>query len=176
MGLSRCIVRGHRDGCKEHRASILLGSCIFKQSRVRYHGASSVIYSRHVAGLVLRGGRQLPAEYLGLLILAGLALLFAAVVLAVSARLGPRRRGMSLPYESGVAEPLAAPGRTRLPVHYYRVALLFLIFDVEAVFVYPWAVAYRQLGSFALGEMLIFLGILLFGYWYARRRGGFEWE
>ncbi len=118
----------------------------------------------------------MPASYLGLLILAGFALLFAAVVLAVSARLGPQRRESSLPYESGVAEPIAAPGRTRLPVQYYRVALLFLIFDVEAVFVYPWAVTYRALGRFALGEMLVFLGILFFGYWYARQRGGFEWE
>jgi len=118
----------------------------------------------------------MPAGYLGLFILVGLVLLFVVVVLTVSDRLGPQRRGMSLPYESGVAERVSAPGRTRLPVQYYRVALLFLVFDVEAVFVYPWAVTYRALGRFALGEMLVFLGILFFGYWYARRRGGFEWE
>ncbi len=118
----------------------------------------------------------MPPEYLGLLILAALIFLFAVAVLAVSTALGPRRRETSLPYESGVAEAVPAPGRVRLPVHYYRIALLFLVFDVEAVFVYPWAVTYRKLGTFALGEMLVFLGILFFGYWYARRRGGLEWE
>ena len=118
----------------------------------------------------------MPAAYLGLLVLAALSVIFAVAVLSVSALLGPKRRGTSLPYESGVAEPVAAPGRVRLPVHYYRVALLFLVFDVEAVFIYPWAVTYRQLGRYALGEMFVFLGILFFGYWYARRRGGLEWE
>lgn len=118
----------------------------------------------------------MPGSYLGLLVLVGLAFLFAVVVLFVSTLLGPKRRGTSLPYESGVAAPAAAPGRQRLPVHYYRVALLFLVFDVEAIFVYPWAVTFRKLGTYALGEMFVFLGILFFGYWYARKRGGLEWE
>ncbi len=119
----------------------------------------------------------MPGSYLGLLILAGIAFLFAVAVLTVSTLLGQKRRGgTSLPYESGVAEAVSAPGRQRLPVRYYRVALLFLIFDVEAIFVYPWAVTYRTLGTYALGEMFVFLGILLFGYWYARKRGGLEWE
>lgn len=122
------------------------------------------------------GGESVPGSYLGLLILAGIAFLFAVAVLVVSTLLGPKRRGTSLPYESGVAAPVSAPGRQRLPVRYYRVALLFLVFDVEAVFVYPWAVTYRNLGTYALGEMFVFLGILLFGYWYARKRGGLEWE
>jgi NADH-quinone oxidoreductase subunit A len=117
-----------------------------------------------------------PASYLGLLVLAGLTFVFAVVVLAVSALLSPKTRRTSLPYESGVAEPISAPGRQRLPVRYYRIALLFLVFDVEAVFIYPWAVSYRTLGLYAFGEMFVFLGILFFGYWYARRRGGLEWE
>ena len=118
----------------------------------------------------------MPGSYLGLLVLAALAFLFAVAVLFVSTLLGPKRRGTSLPYESGVAEPVGGPARQRLPVRYYRVALLFLVFDVESVFVYPWAVTYRKLGTYALGEMFVFLGILLFGYWYARKRGGLEWE
>lgn len=118
----------------------------------------------------------MPGSYLGLLVLAGLAFFFAVAILSVSTLLGPQRRGTSLPYESGVSEPVSAPGRQRLPVRYYRVALLFLVFDVEAVFVYPWAVTYRNLGTYALGEMFVFLGILFFGYWYARKRGGLEWE
>jgi NADH-quinone oxidoreductase subunit A len=117
-----------------------------------------------------------PGSYLGLLVLAGLAFLFAVAVLIVSTLLGPRRRGTGLLYGSGVSAPPSAPGRQRLPVRYYRVALLFLVFDVEAVFVYPWAVTYRRLGTYALGEMFVFLGILFFGYWYARKRGGLEWE
>lgn len=122
------------------------------------------------------GEKPVPASYLGLLVLIALAFLFAVAVLLVSGLLSPRTRRTSLPYESGVAEPVEAPGRQRLPVRYYRIALLFLVFDVEAVFVYPWAVSYRQLGLFAFGEMFVFLGILFFGYWYARARGGFAWE
>jgi len=151
--------------------------CIFKQSVVQYHTRSAWFglggVREHRARL---REKPVPASYLGLLMLAGIAFLFAVVVLGVSALLGPKRRGTSLPYESGVAEPIAAPGRQRLPVRYYRVALLFLVFDVEAVFVYPWAVTYRKLGLFALGEMFVFLGVLFFGYWYARKRGGLEWE
>lgn len=61
-------------------------------------------------------------------------------------------------------------------LHYYMFALLFVVFDVEAAFLYPWAVAYRFEGLFAVGEMLVFVGILAFGWLYAWRRGAMEWE
>jgi NADH-quinone oxidoreductase subunit A len=159
-------------------AACAFSTCAFSNNRL-----CSIIRIRSVpASAACRStaprqwGKPVPGSYLGLLVLAGLAFLFAVAVLIVSTLLGPRRRGTSLPYESGVSAPLSAPGRQRLPVRYYRVALLFLVFDVEAVFVYPWAVTYRRLGTYALGEMFVFLGILFFGYWYARKRGGLEWE
>ena len=71
-----------------------------------------------------------------------------------------------------------AQGDARAPlnVHYYLVAVLFVLFDLEAVFIYPWAVSLRDLGTAALVEMFVFIAILLVGYVYAWKRGVFEWE
>ena len=68
------------------------------------------------------------------------------------------------------------PGTRRLPVRFYLVAVLFILFDIEVVFFYPWAVTFRQLGLFGLIEMLIFILILLVGYVYAWKKGALEWE
>ena len=68
------------------------------------------------------------------------------------------------------------PGTRRLPVRFYLVAVLFILFDIEVIFFYPWAVAFRQLGLFGLIEMLIFILILLVGYVYAWKKGALEWE
>jgi len=68
------------------------------------------------------------------------------------------------------------PGTRRMPVRFYLVAVLFILFDIEVVFFYPWAVVYRQLGLFGLIEMLIFILILLVGYVYAWKKGALEWE
>jgi NADH-quinone oxidoreductase subunit A len=68
------------------------------------------------------------------------------------------------------------PGTRRLPVRFYLVAVLFILFDIEVVFFYPWAVVFRQLGLFGLIEMLIFILILLVGYVYAWKKGALEWE
>ena len=79
-----------------------------------------------------------------------------------------------LPYECG----LLPENDARFPynVHFYLVAMLFVLFDLEAVFVYPWAISLRQLGSTALIEMFVFIGILLVGYVYAWKKGVFDWE
>ncbi|MGH7810400.1 MAG: NADH-quinone oxidoreductase subunit A, partial [Candidatus Binatia bacterium] len=66
--------------------------------------------------------------------------------------------------------------RIRFSVHFYLVAMLFLIFDLEVVFLYPWAILFRQLGLFGLIEMSIFLGILLIGFVYAWKKGALEWD
>jgi NADH-quinone oxidoreductase subunit A len=68
------------------------------------------------------------------------------------------------------------PGTRRLPVRFYLVAVLFILFDIEVIFFYPWAVTFRQLGLFGLVEMLIFILILLVGYVYAWKKGALEWE
>jgi NADH-quinone oxidoreductase subunit A len=64
----------------------------------------------------------------------------------------------------------------KFSIRYYIVAMLFLIFDIEAVFLYPWAVAYKQIGLYGLVEMVIFIAILLVGYFYAWKKGALEWE
>ncbi|MEY3150288.1 MAG: hypothetical protein RL635_5 [Chloroflexota bacterium] len=79
-----------------------------------------------------------------------------------------------MPYESGMT-PIGAAVR-RVPVRYYLVAVLFILFDIEVVFFLPWAVVLRKLGMFGLLEMLVFVAILLVGYVYVWKRGALEWE
>ncbi|MBI2939940.1 MAG: NADH-quinone oxidoreductase subunit A [Chloroflexi bacterium] len=118
----------------------------------------------------------MPTAYLPLLVLQALAVGFTALILAVSFLLGPRRpeSHRMVPYESGIRPVQDA--RRRFPVKFTLVAMLFIVFDVEAVFFYPWAVTYRQLKLFGLIEMLIFVAILLVGYVYIWKRGALEWE
>lgn len=89
---------------------------------------------------------------------------------------GPRRRNerKSQPYESGMTP--FGPGTRRVPIRYYLIAVLFILFDIEVVFFYPWAVVYKSLKVFGLVEMLIFVVILLVGYIYAWKKGALEWE
>lgn len=117
-------------------------------------------------------------EY-GNLLIYGLAIgLTGLGFIGVSHILGPRRwtpEKLS-PYECGV--PLLSSAREPFMIKYYIVAILFVLFDVEIVFLIPWAVSYRSVGSaaFAVVEMLIFVGILAVGLLYAWKRGGLEWE
>jgi NADH-quinone oxidoreductase subunit A len=89
---------------------------------------------------------------------------------------GPKRPTgrKAMPYESGM-NPIG-PGTRRMPVRFYLVAVLFILFDIEVVFFLPWAIVFRQLGLFGLVEMLIFIVILLVGYVYAWKKGALEWE
>jgi len=109
-------------------------------------------------------------EYLPILILFILATLLAGLVVVLGHAFGPRRptSRKSQPYESGMT-PIG-PGTRRLPVRFYLVAVLFILFDIEIVFFFPWAVVFRQLGVFGLVEMLIFISILLVGYFYAWKK------
>jgi len=79
-----------------------------------------------------------------------------------------------MPYESGL-DPVGEP-RVRFAIRYYVIAMLFVVFDVEAVFMYPWAVVFDKLGLFAFLEMLVFIFILLVGYIYAWGKDAFTWE
>jgi NADH-quinone oxidoreductase subunit A len=78
------------------------------------------------------------------------------------------------PYECGVVS--CSDARAPFNVHYYVVAVLFVLFDLEAVFIYPWAISLRELGTPALVEMFVFMAILLVGYVYAWKKGALEWE
>ena len=68
------------------------------------------------------------------------------------------------------------PAQRRMPIKFYLVAVLFILFDIEVIFFYPWAVTFRQLGLFGFVEMLVFVGVLLIGYVYAWKKGALEWE
>ncbi len=115
-------------------------------------------------------------DYLPILILVVLAALFAAGSILLSALLGPRRPSPEKlsPYECGI-EPVGT-ARERFSVKFYLVAMLFIIFDMEIVFLYPWAVVYKQLKAFGLAAMGTFLLILLVGYFYVWKKGGLEWD
>jgi NADH-quinone oxidoreductase subunit A len=120
---------------------------------------------------------RLPA-YLPILFLLVLSTLFAVASMLVASRLSPRKWTSAKlePYESGIVpDPSSATERSRFPVKFYLVAMLFIIFDIETVFLYPWAVAYDQLALFGLFEMLAFIGILIAAFAYVWKRGGLEW-
>jgi NADH-quinone oxidoreductase subunit A len=104
-----------------------------------------------------------------------IAVLLPIVLLAVSKLLHRRvfERQKLMPYECGI-DPIG-DARERFSVRFYIVAMLFLIFDVETIFLFPWAVIYDRLALFGLVEMLIFIGILVVGYYYAWRKGALEW-
>ncbi len=112
---------------------------------------------------------------LGIMVLAGA---FLVVSVSLSLVVGPRRynRAKYDTYECGVDPTPAAAGGGRFPVKYYITAMMFLVFDVEVAFLYPWAVAFDNLGVFGFGAMMIFLLVLGVAYVYEIRRGGLEWD
>ncbi len=114
--------------------------------------------------------------YIPIAILLVLATGLAFLIVALGHLFGPRRPSLrkSVPYESGM-RPIG-PGTRRMPVRFYLIAVLFILFDIEIVFFLPWAVVFRQLGLFGLIEMLVFVIILLVGYFYAWKKGALEWE
>jgi NADH-quinone oxidoreductase subunit A len=115
-------------------------------------------------------------EYLPILILFIVATGLAVIAVVIGHTFGPRRPSTrkAEPYESGMV-PIGA-GTRRMPVHFYLVAVLFILFDIEVVFFFPWAVVFRRVGWFGLIEMAIFVLILLVGYVYAWKKGALEWE
>jgi NADH-quinone oxidoreductase subunit A len=116
-------------------------------------------------------------DYLPIVVLAILAVVFGVASRAVSHLLRPNRpNAVKLsPYECG-NDPIRLPRGERFSVKFYVVAMLFIIFDVETIFLYPWAVSFRALGLFGLAEMAIFIGLVFIAYAYIWRKGGLEWE
>ncbi len=115
-------------------------------------------------------------DYLPIAVLIVIATGLAGLVILLGVLFGPRRPSLrkSQPYESGM-RPIG-PGTRRIPVHFYLIAVLFILFDIEIVFFLPWAVVFNKLGLYGLVEMLIFILILLVGYVYAWKKGALEWE
>ena len=111
------------------------------------------------------------------LISLGLALLIPVSMMVLSVLLGPRKKTSIKmeQYECGVPAPTGVP-RGKLSVKFFLVAILFLVFDIEVVFLYPWAVVFRQLGLLGFTEMSLFIVVLVAGLAYAWKRGALEWE
>ena len=107
-----------------------------------------------------------------------LATVFVLISMGLSLVVGPRRynRAKYDSYECGIQPTPQPVGGGRFPVKYYITAMLFIIFDIESVFLYPFAVAFNQLGLFALVEMILFIVTVFVAYAYVWRRGGLEWD
>jgi len=116
--------------------------------------------------------------YAPILVLGGLAAGFAIFSVFMASIIGPKRynRAKLEAYECGI-EPTPQPaGGGRFPIKYYLTAMLFIVFDIEIVFLYPWAVTFDALGVFGLVEMLLFVLTVFVAYAYVWRRGGLEWD
>ena len=116
--------------------------------------------------------------YVPILVLGVLAAIFVAGTLVTSALVGPKRynRAKLDSYECGI-EPTPQPvGGGRFPVKYYITAMLFIVFDIEIIFLYPWAVAFDQMALFGLVEMVLFIVPVFVAYTYVWRRGGLDWD
>ncbi|MGB2956258.1 MAG: NADH-quinone oxidoreductase subunit A [Anaerolineales bacterium] len=116
------------------------------------------------------------SDYIPIAILVFLSICLAVLVIILGHLFGPRRpteaKGMA--YESGM-DPIG-PGTRQMPVRFYLIAVLFILFDIEVIFFLPWAVVFKRLGLFGLIEMLVFILILLVGYVYAWKKGALEWD
>jgi NADH-quinone oxidoreductase subunit A len=114
--------------------------------------------------------------YLPILLLVIIAVGFGLCSLVFSSLIGPKKlSALKLaPYESG-CEPVGT-ARERFSIKFYLIAMLFILFDIEAVFLYPWAILYKKLGIFGLVEMGLFIVILFVGYIYVWKKGALEWE
>jgi NADH-quinone oxidoreductase subunit A len=127
------------------------------------------------------GSEDQLTQYLPVLLLLLFVTGFAAVTLLISVLLGQRGRSSrtkDIAYECGMLPQ--GEGGTRMSVKFYLVAILFVLFDIEVVFLYPWAVVYRDMlaenATLIFGSMVSFLGILFAGYFYALKKGAFDWR
>lgn len=115
-------------------------------------------------------------EYIAIAVMIAVATLIAFIAIGMGELFGPRKNTVAknMPYESGM-DPYGE-GTRRMPLRFYLIAVLFILFDIEVVFFLPWAIAFRSLGIFGLIEMVVFIVILLIGYIYAWKKGALEWE
>jgi len=116
-------------------------------------------------------------DYLPILLLSVIVVIFAIGSFVASNLLAPRHPTLAKlsPYESGI-EAIEAIGNDPFPIKFYVIAMLFIVFDIESVFLFPWAVVFRSLGLGGVLEMASFVAFLLAAYVYVWKRGGLEWE
>jgi len=119
---------------------------------------------------------NLPQEFLPVLFQFALALGFVGFTITITHYLGPRLKSKAkeAPFECGIESD--GDARTPLSVRYFLIAILFVLFDVEIIFMYPWAVNFKKLGWFGFMEMLVFVTFLMAGFYYIIRKGVLDWE
>jgi NADH-quinone oxidoreductase subunit A len=115
-------------------------------------------------------------EYIAIIFAFLFALGLCALLLTLPKILSPKfpSEAKSKPFECG-EKPFSLPGGN-MPVHFYIVAMLFIVFDVELVFLFPWAIMFRKLGLFGLSEMAVFMGFVVLGFFYVLKKRALEWE
>lgn len=120
--------------------------------------------------------QSMPINYLPIVLQAMVALSFVVITMFVTNFLGPKRKTSDklVPFESGIES--VGNARTPFSIKYFLVAILFVLFDVEVIFMYPWAVNFRSLGLGGLVEMFVFMGFLLLGFIYVLKKGVLDWE
>lgn len=118
----------------------------------------------------------LPSDYLPVVVQLGLALAFVVATMLVTHSIGPKIKGKvkDEQWECGIES--VGDARAPISVKYFLVAILFVLFDVEIIFMYPWAVNFKELGWVGFIEMIIFMGILLGGFYYIIRKGVLNWD
>lgn len=119
---------------------------------------------------------QYLLEYIPIAVLLGISIFLAVLLPVLSLSLGPKRPSerKSTPYESGIV-PIG-PAQRRLPVKFYMIAVLFILFDVDIILLLPWAVAFRPLGVFGLVAVLIFIALFIIGDIWVWKKGALEWD
>ncbi len=120
---------------------------------------------------------ELNSNGVALAVLFGLALALVGVMYLAATYLGPKKfnKAKLQPFECGM-DPVGSPREGGLRLRFYVVAILFVVFDIETIFLYPWAVSYSKLGLFGLVEVLVFLGALGIGLFYVLRKGVVAWK
>lgn len=124
-------------------------------------------------------GNYFPSDYLPILVQSVVALGFVAATMVATHYIGgKRKRFHTLRKDQNFECGIEVKGNARFPfsVKYFLIAILFVLFDVEIIFFYPWAVNFRETGWDGFREMLLFLGFVLFGFWYIIRKGALNWE
>lgn len=118
----------------------------------------------------------LPSDFLPILVQFGLAVAFIGGTMIVTHLIGPRRSSTKKddPFECGIE--VVGNARTPISVKYFLVAILFVLFDIEVIFMYPWAVNFQKLGTDGFIEMLLFMAILLSGFYYVIKKGVLNWD
>ncbi len=115
-------------------------------------------------------------EYVAVLIMVLVASVIPALFVGVGRFLGPRKPSVAKSEAFECGNPASGPAWGRFSVKFYLTAILFIVFDIEVVFLYPWAILFRRLGMFGFVEMIIFVAILTLGLAYVWRKGALEWD